>query len=125
MSDIQQHSQPEAQDLLDSQLTRALTAVPRVQVPADFSLRVMQQLPARPAIRSLASLPAIRATYIGRRAAFAAVAILFVAMLAAALRAATPGHPASVILTWTLTAEFIVLTVWLTLWLTLRPQPLR
>ena len=79
-------------------------------------MRLMQQLPARPA-----PLPIYSATShgIGRRVAFVAVFILLAAMLAVGLRAS--GSIALTAVEWSLAAEFVLLTVWMSL----RPQALR
>jgi len=106
-------------DPLDQALTRALEAVPRVDIADDFAARVLSRLPAAKTSRSAlpAYLPALPS--IGRRVALASAIVLFLAMFAVAL---SPGAPfirnASEI---TCAAEFILLTVWLSL----RPQPLR
>jgi hypothetical protein len=106
-------------DNLDQALARALDAVPHVDIADDFAARVLSRLPsARPARIALPDyLPALPS--IGRRIALASAIVLFLAMFGLALAPAAPViRGASEI---TCAAEFILLTVWLSL----RPQPLR
>jgi hypothetical protein len=99
----------------DRQLIRALEAAPQVQVADDFALRLMARLPARrPA--SFTQLPSV-----GRRVAYATLALLLAAMLAAALYSGPANPLVRTAVNWTCAAEFIVLSVWLAL----RPQALR
>jgi hypothetical protein len=99
---------------LDLRLTRALAAVPAVRVPDDFAQRVLAQLPAQPLLfASAAATPNI-----ARRVTFAAAAMLLLAMLLVARLVPATGHPAAIACTvaeFTFAAEFILLSLWLTL----------
>jgi hypothetical protein len=104
--------------LLDQALTRALEARPHLQIADDFALRVTRKLPTRhPAPRlSLTTVPST-----GRRVAFATLGVLFLAMILLAPLARGAGRQPFEILEWILVAEFILITVWMSL----RPHPLR
>ena len=104
--------------LLDQALPRALDARPRLELADDFALRVTRKLPARrPAPRlSLTTVPRT-----GRRVSFAALGVLFLAMILLAPLARGTGHQPFEILEWILVAEFVLITVWMSL----RPHPLR
>jgi hypothetical protein len=103
---------------LDLALTRALEARPQLQIADDFALRVARKLPARrPAPRlSLTTVPRT-----GRRVSFAALGVLFLAMILLAPLARGTGHQPFEILEWILVTEFVLITVWMSL----RPNPLR
>ncbi len=109
-------SEQNADEILDRRLTAALEAAPAVAISDDFALRVMQQLPARPA---LSQARFVTSPGIGRRVAFAAIFVLLAAMLAVGLRAS--GSIALTAVEWSFAAEFILLTVWMSL----RPKALR
>ena len=106
-------------DPLDQALTHALEAVPRVEIADDFARRVLARLPAQRTPRIPAFLPARPS--IGRRVSFAALAILFLAMLAVALQPGAANQLVRNAIEGTCAAEFILLTVWLAL----RPHPFR
>jgi len=102
-------------DQLDARMTRALETAPQFSIADDFALRVVERLP----VRRRLSLPAeIAAPRIGRRVTFAALLVLFVAMIAVALHTQGKGARPYALVEGLLAAEFIVLTVWLSL----RPQ---
>jgi len=104
---------------LDQALTDALEAAPRVDIADDFAARVMSRLPLASPSRIVlpAYLPALPS--VGRRIALASAIVLFLAMFAVALSPGTTFvRNASEI---ACSAEFILLTVWLSL----RPQALR
>jgi hypothetical protein len=103
-------------EIFDRRLTAALEAAPTIAVPDDFVLRVMQQLPA---LRAPSRMALVASPGIGRRVAFAAIFVLLAAMLAVGLRAS--GSIALTAVEWSFAAEFILLTVWMSL----RPQVLR
>ena len=109
-------------DPLDAALTRALQAAPHVSLPDDFAQRVLAQLPATPPARRPlpAFLPATPS--IGRRAAFGALILLLITMLAFALPASSANPLVRLSVEGAATAEFALLTVWLSL---RPPFPLR
>jgi len=109
------------QDQLDQAITHALEAVPQVEIADDFALRVLSRLPAKKLTRIAppAYLPAHPS--VGRRVAFVAAAVLFVAMLAFAMQPGIANQFIRISIAGTCAAEFILVTVWLAL----RPQPLR
>jgi hypothetical protein len=94
---------------LDLRLIRALETTPELRIPADFASRIMNQLPERP--------PAtVTRTYFGYGAMMISVVALLVALLVLAGHAAAnaSGHSVvSLLLQWTLCAQFIALAVWL------------
>jgi len=106
----------DTRDELDQRLTRALEAVPRVEMAGDFAQRVMGRLPARPVARL-----AVSSASIGRRVAFVALFALVLAMFAVAIDSHAIGHVAYMTIQAIFAAEFILLTVWLSL----RPQSVR
>jgi ABC-type transport system involved in cytochrome c biogenesis permease subunit len=93
-----------ADDELDRRILRALETAPSIEIPADFAARVARQLPAR---RPVSLTP----TYYGRNAVFLGMILTLVVLIALSLsngRHATFGLAESLLL-----AQFIVLTVWL------------
>ena len=104
-----QHHDPE----LDLRITRALSAVPAVRIPDGFSQRVVANLPAQ----SLVSPSGVTAPDVARRVTYVAAAALLLAMLFVARLAQAPGHldaVAHTIAQYTFAAEFVLLTLWLT-----------
>jgi hypothetical protein len=99
-------------DPVDQLLTRALESAPQVTIPDDFALRVLAHLPAHQSVSFALPdyLPA--APSLGRRVAFVAVSILFVAMLTVAV--STTQLP-RLLIECICATEFVLLTVWLTL----------
>jgi len=103
---------------LDLALTRALEARPYLEVADDFAARLVCKLPPRrPAPRLV--LTTVPRT--GRRVAFAALLVLFLAMILLAPLARGAGHQPFEVLEWIFVAEFVLITVWMSL----RPHPLR
>lgn len=108
------HNQPIDQDNstndLDLRLTRALDAVPEVQIPADFAARVASKVPARRQV-------SVKPTHYGDYALFLGVLVTLAAMFLL-------GHAAAgntfVLVESILLAQFIVLT-----WITLHRHSLR
>jgi hypothetical protein len=89
---------------LDQRIVRALETVPTPPIPADFAARVASQLPAQ---RPVSLTP----THYGDNAMLLGLVATLAALLAFALHTAghaTFGLPESLLL-----AQFIVLTVWL------------
>jgi hypothetical protein len=88
---------------LDLALTRALEARPHLEIADDFALRVTRKLPARrPA--PLTTVPRN-----GRRVAFAALGVLFLAMILLAPLARGAGHAPFEVLEWVFLAEFVLI----------------
>lgn len=119
------HSQP-APNPLDLALTRALEAPPQPLVPDDFALRLLSRLPAevQPTRNPSTWAATISEPHLGRRTAIAAAALLLAAFVLLPLLTAhaAASHPLAYLAVWAiLAAEFIVLTVWLSL----RPDTLR
>ena len=103
------HNQPidqdNSSDELDLRLTRALDAVHEVPIPADFAARVASQVPARRPV-------SLKPTHYGDYALFLGVLATLAAMflLGHAADHHTFGFVESILL-----AQFLVLTVWLSL----------
>jgi hypothetical protein len=94
-----------SEELMDARLTRALERKPAVDVPADFAVRVAQQVPLRGAVR----LPTAR---YGPTAMRVGMAVLVVVLVAVATRSS--GQTVlGVMLEWILCAELVALAVWL------------
>jgi hypothetical protein len=94
---------------IDGRLMRALERRPAVTVPEDFALRVAARLPA-----SAAALgPTIHATYVGRRVAWAAAALLLLATIALAPSAMHSN--AKRWLEFAFEVEFVALAAWMAL----------
>jgi len=117
---------PQTDQHLDRRLTSALEAAPAIVIPEGFAARVLSELPAQHPSRlqgrletlrppSIARFPALPTPTVGRYASYAAALILITAMLLAAAHPEGPTHFGATILEWSLTAEFILLTLWLTL----------
>lgn len=88
---------------LDQRLTRALEAVPEIRIPADFAARVASRVPARPIV---ASAP----THYGDYASLLGVLVTLAAMFWFGIH--THGPAFSFVESFLL-AEFIALTLWL------------
>ena len=117
---------PQTDQHHDRRLTSALEAAPDLVIPEGFAARVLSGLPAQHPSRlqsrlitfrrpSMANLPALPTPTVGRHASYAAAVILISAMLLTAAHPEGPTHFGATILEWSLTAEFILLTLWLTL----------
>lgn len=95
-----------ADEELDRRVIRALETAPRIDVPADFALRVARRLPGR---RPVSLTP----THYGQSAVFLGMILALVMLIAFTLhngRHATFGLTESLLLT-----QFLALTVWLSL----------
>jgi hypothetical protein len=101
----------------DERLTEALEASPRVEIADDFAARVMCRLPAR---RLLPYRMRVQAS-IGRRVSVAAGMALLLAIAGFAMQTGGSNAMARMAVEWVFAAEFVVLTVWLSL----RPGTLR
>ena len=107
-------------DSLDFALTRALEAPPQTVVPADFAARLLSRLPADTlTVRASRVWPtSIAEPQIGRRTAFAAAAVLLAAFMLLPLlipHSAASHQFAYMAVLGVFAAEFIFLTVWLSL----------
>ena len=104
---IDQDNSPHELDLreLDLRLTRALDTVPEIQIPHDFAARVASQVPARRRV-------SLKPTHYGDYALFLGVLITLAAMF---LLGHTADHHTFGFVESILLAQFIVLTVWLSL----------
>ncbi len=108
---MQEESASQAVDPLERRLTQALESLPRVAIADDFAARVMLRVPARRTVRYLN--PA-RAS-MGRRISFIAIAVLFVALFGFAFQTGAANATIRDVAVWAIAAEFIILTVWVTL----------
>lgn len=108
-----------ARKIFDQALTQALEAQPNPHVPDDFALAVMRRLPPRHGLRPPVTLTNV--PRLGRRAAFAALVILFLGMAVLARESLAPGHLAYAAVEYVFAAEFILIAVWISL----RPPALR
>jgi hypothetical protein len=93
-------------DELDHRILRALEAAPELHIPADFAAHVTSKLPAR---RPVSLTP----THYGRNAVLIGMVITLIALLALTLHNgahATFGPAQSLLL-----AQFVTLTVWLSI----------
>ena len=100
----------------DLRLVRALEAVPKMEPPEDFALRVMSRLP-QPRWLDRAALPSAR---VGPSVALAALLVLALAMwllpaLAHLPSARSAGPPTTLAIECLLCLEFVAITVWMTL----------
>jgi hypothetical protein len=94
-------------EYLDQRITRALETVPEPHISADFATRVARQLPAA---RPVSLTP----TYYGQKAVLICTLVTLAALIAVAIR--TPGHASFGLVESLLFAQFIALTVWLSIW---------
>jgi hypothetical protein len=97
----------EHRDRLDQRIIRALETAPEPQIPADFAARIASQLPAR---RPASLTP----THYGQNATLAGILVTLAALLILALK--PTGHATSGLLESLLSAQFIALAVWLSVW---------
>ena len=100
-------SELEHVDRLDQRIVRALETVPEPHIPADFAARVASQLPAE---RPVSLTP----THYGKKAMLIGVVVTLAALLVLALH--PTGHATFGLLESLLFAQFIVLTVCLSVW---------
>jgi len=91
---------------LDQRILRALETVPQPHIPTGFAARVASQLPARPTVSPTP-------THYGQRAMLIAMVVTLVALLVLALQ---PAAHALGLLETLLFAEFVALTVWISVW---------
>jgi hypothetical protein len=96
-----------ATEHLDQRIVRALETAPQLQIPADFAARVAGRLPARPPV-------SLTPTHYGPKATLAGMLVTLAALLVLALRSA--GHPAFGLLESVLSAQFLALAVWFSVW---------
>jgi hypothetical protein len=99
---------PRALDLpaFDLHLTRALEDAPEVSIPTDFAARVASQVPARRTV-------SLRPTHYGDYALLLGVLVALAALFVPLSHA--PGGYAFGLVESLLLAQFIVLTIWLSL----------
>jgi hypothetical protein len=99
-------------DRLDQRIVRVLETAPEAHIPADFAARIASQLPAR---RPVSLTP----THYGQKATLAGMLVTLVALLILALHsnALRPAdHATFLLLESLLSAQFIALAVWLSVW---------
>jgi hypothetical protein len=96
-----------ASEHLDQRIVRALEAAPEPQIPADFAARVASRLPAR---RPVSLTP----THYGQNALLIGTVVTLAALLVLALH--STGHATFGLLESILSAQFIALAVWLSVW---------
>ena len=105
--DLSQSAIDHATEHLDQRIVRALETAPRPQIPANFAARVASQLPAR---RPVSLTP----TRYGQNAMLIGAVLTLIALLVLALP--STGHAAFGLLESLLFAQFVALTLWLTVW---------
>ena len=91
-------------DVLDQRILQALETAPELHIPADFAARVTSKLPAR---RPVSLTP----THYGRNTMLIGMVVTLVALLALTLHNGT--HVAFSLPQSLLLAQFVALTVWL------------
>jgi hypothetical protein len=96
-----------AAEHLDQRIVRTLENAPEPQIPADFAARVASQLPGR---RPVSLTP----THYGQNATLAGMLLTLAALLVLAMH--SPGHTTFELLESLLSAQFIALAVWLSVW---------
>jgi formate/nitrite transporter FocA (FNT family) len=96
-----------ATEHLDQRIVRALETAPEIQIPADFAARVASQIPAT---RPVSLTP----THYGQNAMLAGMVVTLATLLVLALNSA--GHATFGLLESLLSAQFIALAVWLSVW---------
>ncbi|HEX4576308.1 MAG TPA: hypothetical protein VH117_03065 [Edaphobacter sp.] len=96
-----------AMEDLDQRIVLALETAPEPRIPADFAARVVSQLPAR---RPVSLTP----THYGQKAIVIGMVVTLAALLLLALR--STGHATFGLLESILFAQFIALTVWISVW---------
>jgi hypothetical protein len=96
-----------AMERLDQRIVRALETAPEPRISADFAARVASQLPAR---RPVSLTP----THYGQKAIVIGMVVTLAALLLLALR--STGHDTFGLLESILFAQFIALTVWISIW---------
>ena len=96
-----------ATEHLDRRIVRALETAPEPRIPADFASRVASQLPARRPV-------SLTRTRYGQNATLAGILLTLALLLVLALH--SPGHASFGLLDSLLSAQFIALAVWLSVW---------
>ena len=104
---------------LERRLTATLEMRPDPVISPDFALRVAAKLPA--ARQQQARYLALPEPVVGRRVSLVALSLLLAAIFFIALQPQSAQSLALRVVGWSFEAEFVLLTVWLAL----RPQPLR
>jgi len=104
---LSQSAIEQATEHLDQRIVRALETAPKPQIPADFAARVANRLPAR---RPVSLTP----THYGPKATLAGMLVTLAVLLILALR--PMGHATFGLLESLLSAQFIALAVWLSVW---------
>jgi hypothetical protein len=104
---LSQSAIDDAIEHLDQRIVRALETAPQPQIPADFAARVASRLPVR---RPVSLTP----THYGQNATLAGMLVTLVALLVLALH--SPGHAAFGLLESVLSAQFLALAVWFSVW---------
>jgi hypothetical protein len=94
-------------DRLDQRIVRALETAPEPHIRADFAARIASRLPAR---RPASLTP----THYGQNATLAGILVTLAALLILALK--PTGHATLGLLESLLSAQFIALAVWLSVW---------
>jgi hypothetical protein len=92
---------------LDQRIVRALETAPEPDIPADFAAGVAGKLPAR---RPASLTP----THYGQSATLAGMLVTLATLLILALK--PTGHATFGLLESLLSAQFIALAVWLSVW---------
>ena len=93
-------------DELDQRILHALETAPELHIPADFAARVTSKLPAR---RPVSLTP----THYGRNAVLIGIVITLLALLALTLH--NGAHAAFGLTQSLLLAQFVALTIWLSI----------
>ena len=104
-------------DYLDQRIVRALETAPEPHIPADFAARVASQLPAR---RPVSLTP----THYGQKAMLVGIVVTLAALLILAIHSTalhstalhSTAHPTFGLLESLLSAQFLALAVWFSLW---------
>jgi hypothetical protein len=94
-------------EILDQRITRALETMPEPRIPADFASRVASQLPAR-------RPDSLTPTHYGQKAVLLSMLVTLAALIVLAVN--TTGHASIGLLESLLFAQFIGLTIWLSIW---------
>ncbi|HTH52615.1 MAG TPA: hypothetical protein VL495_01610 [Edaphobacter sp.] len=92
---------------LDARIVEELERLPDLSaaIPADFAARVAAKVPARRSV-------AVRTTHYGRTLMMLSLVVLFVALVALAMRGAA-GSAIGTALEWTLCIQFLAFAVWM------------
>ena len=96
-----------ATEHLDQRIVRVLETAPEPHIAADFAARVASRLPARHPV-------SLTPTHYGQRATLAGILVTLAALLVLALNSGS--HTTFGLLESLLSAQFIALAVWLSVW---------